>query len=124
MTDLKTKMQNKYDMHFRELISSSQGTSKKAGNKLRTYANMKSMFKIKSYLNSGLPKQFIRHIAAFRLSTHKLEIEIGRYHKPKPTPVDERICTLGKIENEVHICCLNVLRIMQAANLQPYFPYE
>jgi hypothetical protein len=105
VTELSMKLRNKYETYFKEIINSSQGTSMKGGNKLRSYAKMKGAYRIEPYLNSRLPKKYLQHIAAFRLSTHKLEIELGRYHKPKPIPVDERICrqcALGKTEDEVH----------------------
>ena len=60
---------------------------------------------MESYLNSGLSKPYTKSIAAFRLSAHKLEVEIGRYCKPKPTPPEERICrqcSLAEIEDERH----------------------
>ena len=66
---------------------------------------MKKYFRMKPYLKYQLPRIFVKSIAAFRLSTHKLEIEIGRYHKPTPTPVSERVyqqCASGEVEDEVH----------------------
>ncbi len=44
-------------------------------------------------------------IAKFRLSSHNLEIEEGRYIKPHKIPVNERFCQLcnyGLIEDEIH----------------------
>ncbi len=58
------------------------------------------------YLECQLPI-FVKSIAAFRLSTHKIEIGIGRYHKPTTTLVSERVCqqcVSGEVEDEVHFC--------------------
>ena len=43
-----------------------------------------------------------------RISTHKLEIERGRYTKPHPKPADERhcmVCRTGDIEDKIHFLC-------------------
>ena len=52
------------------------------------------------------PKKYIKNIAAFRLSTHRFEIEVGRHHRPKPMQAEQRTCrqcTSGKVENEYHV---------------------
>ena len=103
---LSKQLQNKYELYFNETLRSTHGTSGKGGNKLRTYAEMKGAHKMELYLNCGLPKSYMKNIASFRLSTHKLEVEVGRYHKPKPIPAEERICRqcdTGKMENEFHL---------------------
>ena len=43
-------------------------------------------------------------LSKFRLSHHRLEVEVGRYHRPKKNPGD-RICTKCNIL-EVEIHCL------------------
>ena len=45
-----------------------------------------------------------RDFARLRTSSHSLEIEVGRYHRPK-IPREERKCNLcksGEVENEMH----------------------
>ncbi len=74
------------------MLSNDQGISGKGGNKLRTYKIMKKYFRMEPYLECQLPRIFVKSISAFRLSTHTLENENGRYHKPPPTPVSERVC--------------------------------
>ena len=45
-------------------------------------------------------------LGRLRSSNHRLAIESGRWHKPHPTPVDERKCMLcDDIEDEYHFLC-------------------
>ena len=70
--------------------------------KLRTYGLVKESLDSESYLKSV---QNIKHrttLSRFRLSNHKLMIEIGRHQK---LPIHERICPFcphGSIEDEIH----------------------
>ena len=41
-------------------------------------------------------------LGRLRSSNHRLANESGRWHKPHPTPVDERKCMLCDIEDEYH----------------------
>ena len=69
-------------------------------NKLRTYRLFKDQFVFEPYLNWGTYNQ--RNILTkFRISSHKLEIEKGRYMN---IPAEQRICRLCKldVENEIH----------------------
>ena len=46
-----------------------------------------------------------KEFSKLRISSHQLQIEIGRYSKPRKTPIPERICKLCndlKIEDEQH----------------------
>ena len=46
-------------------------------------------------------------LGRLRSSNHRLAIESGRWHKPHPTPVDERKCMLcDDIEDEYHFICI------------------
>ncbi len=63
--------------------------------------NKKSLH-IEPYLPHNIP---VKYIACFRLSAPKLKIEVDKYHKAFPTPVDQRLCQqcqLGEIEDETH----------------------
>ena len=70
------------------------------GNKLRTYRLFKNTFNQENYLKWGSYDQR-KAITKFRISSHCLEIERGRYQN---IPVDNRICKLcsTNIENEIH----------------------
>ena len=63
------------------------------GNKLRTYRLFKDQFVYEPYLNWGTYNQ--RNILTkFRISSHKLEIQKGRYMN---IPAEQRICRLCKL---------------------------
>jgi len=82
-------------------------------NKLRTYRRFKHSFEWESYLTYIKSPPLRTALCRFRISCHSLEIERGRYHRPKPLPADQRFCPscqqLGRklVEDEVHflMCC-------------------
>ena len=48
-------------------------------------------------------KKFRVAMTKLRVSSHRLEIEVGRRTRPNRTPVDERKCRYGnKLEDEFH----------------------
>ena len=70
-------------------------------------------------------KKYRNALSRLRCSSHRLEIESGRWHRPVRNPTDERKCKhCNVVENEFHFlfeCYLhNDLRIQ---NLYSYF-YE
>ena len=71
--------------------------------KMRTYKLFKSSLVKEDYLNIKNAK-LRRAMTKFRISAHRLAIELGRYNKP-PLPPEERICTTcpnKPIEDEQH----------------------
>ena len=62
-----------------------------------------SSFGCKPYLNSINNKTFRCNLARFRMSTHSLAVESGRWHKPNKIPRTDRKCFLCEdIEDEYH----------------------
>ena len=105
LKQLKTKLHEKFQDALWLVIQANTGADGKSGNKLRTYALMKSSFKCEKYLVAPMPTKYKVCMARLRLSCHKLEIETGRYHKPYPKPAHERICRQcpsGRVEDEAH----------------------
>ena len=73
------------------------------GNKLRTYQLFKSKFEQEPYLSIVANVKHRVALTRLRLSCHRLEIEVGRYHKPTPTPVPLRLCRRCQmVEDEIH----------------------
>ena len=76
--------------------------------KLRTYALFKSRFCREPYIKIIKDRNVRSFFTKFRISAHKLNIEIGRY---RSIPADQRICTLcqtNSVEDEIHFsmyCC-------------------
>ena len=72
--------------------------------KLRTYKTFKSSYALEKYIEiSDIPLSWRKLYCSFRISCHELEIEKGRYMRPKKPP-EKRICKLCGIyiENEIH----------------------
>ena len=71
-------------------------------NRLQMYSRYKHNFQIENYLDFIYEKKFKTAFTKFRLSSHDLAIERGRYEN---IPRDERICkncNLNMVENEFH----------------------
>jgi hypothetical protein len=57
------------------------------------------------YLDLPLGMDNTKLMARFRLSNHYLRIELGRWRRPEPEPMHERLCTLcdtGCVQHEHH----------------------
>ena len=73
--------------------------------KLRTYKLFKREFKLESYLTVTKNIHYSLAMLKFRISSHNLHIETGRYSRPTKTPVNERLCqycSSKAIEDEKH----------------------
>ena len=74
-------------------------------NKLRTYVKLKHKFEMEHYLISVKNLSARSAMTKLRISAHDLNIETGRYSKPRKTPLNLRKCTLCKsdsVEDEAH----------------------
>ena len=60
-------------------------------------------FGYKSYLDTVTTSKFRVALSRLRLSSHRLEIETGRWAKPNSVPIENRLCTsCMKLEDEFH----------------------
>ena len=65
----------------------------------RTFA----AFKLQPYLDNVNVSKFRYALSRLRMSSHRLEVESGRWVKPNPTPLNERKCLNCKVlEDEYH----------------------
>ena len=75
--------------------------------KFETYVTFKQTFKYEPYLNQIKNFKERQALTKFRISNHNLQIETGRYKKPK-IPRNERFCDIcltdqiQNIGNEIH----------------------
>ena len=71
--------------------------------KLRTYFTFKDHFQTEQYLSTIKNFDKRRCLAKFRISSHKLKIETGRFTRPL-TPLENRVCDhcFTTIEDEFH----------------------
>ena len=66
------------------------------------YNNLRN-FKFHSYLNVCKIKKFRQSLTRLRVSSHRLEIEAGRWNKPIATPLNDRKCKICNVlEDEYH----------------------
>ena len=74
-------------------------------NKLRFYKGFKGSFTKEPYLNLVNNRNQRAWLTRMRISSHHLRIETGRWGKPKPTPIEDRLCKYcpdSKVDNESH----------------------
>ena len=87
-------------------INRNESKNGKYGNKLRTYCKFKKEWGRETYLgviNNKLKRNILTRL---RIGISPLRIESGRYEGGKRLPPEERLCkccTLGKVEDEVHM---------------------
>ncbi|MCG8046921.1 MAG: reverse transcriptase family protein [Candidatus Thiodiazotropha taylori] len=68
----------------------------------RFYSTFAS-FKYQNYLDILSLEKFRKSISKLRLSSHKLEVEVGRWAKPIRIPLENRKCKIcGSLEDEFH----------------------
>ena len=62
-----------------------------------------SEFHFQEYLETVTIKKFRIALSKLRMSSHRLEVETGRWTRPNSTPISERLCKLcNKLEDEFH----------------------
>ena len=66
------------------------------------YCIFKYTFNLEPYLDIITNKRFKIALSRFRLSSHNLEIERGRYHNIDRENIICKFCNLKAIENEFH----------------------
>ena len=74
--------------------------------KLRTYYKFKKTYTFENYLGVSVDRKIISQYSKLRLSSHWLNIEVGRYTR---TPVYLRLCNKcfsSGIEDEFHLMCV------------------
>ena len=60
-------------------------------------------FRFQPYLDNLSVFKFCQSVTKLRVSSHRLQIEAGRWVKPIRTPVNERLCAFcGALEDEFH----------------------
>ena len=76
-----------------------------SSSKLRTYALVKKYFCVEPYILHIRGNHLIKAMARYRMSSHYINIERGRFNNPE-IPKNQRICTrceLNEIDDEIHL---------------------
>ena len=74
-------------------------------NKLRLYKQFKGSFTMEPYLELVRNRNQRSSLTRIRISAHHLAIETGRWARPKPTPIEDRLCRFCSseaIDSEEH----------------------
>jgi hypothetical protein len=91
---IKQRLFDHYKQHwYSEIINSSR---------LNTYCRTKNTFNTEPYLDIITTKKFKIALTQFRLSSHRLEIERGRYHNIARDNRKCKFCNLNVVESEYH----------------------
>lgn len=96
------KLKERFIQSWHIRINSEYRGKSNVKNKLRTYKKFKSEYKYEQYLDTIKKTEDRQHLTKFRISLHRLQIEIGRHQRKD---ISERICkrcTCHKIEDEQH----------------------
>ena len=99
-----TPLHNKIFQRLKDIFhQNSFDNIKTETSKLRTYALFKNEIGFEKYLTEIKNVSDRIQIAKFRLSNHRLMIEVGRHNRPK-TPPEERFCPFcpDLVESECH----------------------
>jgi hypothetical protein len=99
---IKRRLTSRYAQFWRKSLMDDSKTKSQNGKKLRTYRNYKILHQRESYLSIIRHPDHRRELTKFRLSAHRLMIELGRHIKLK---VNERVCPncqLNQVEDEAH----------------------
>jgi hypothetical protein len=106
MKRLQNELGNSFEDNWKRELHNDQRPGRGHGNKMRTYRKFKHNFGCELYLKCIQNKLMKSSYSKFRLSSHKLKIETGRYIiKPKRLLPEERICDMCDsldIEDEFH----------------------
>jgi len=91
---IKQRLFDHYKQHWYSEINNSS--------RLNTYCRIKDTFNTEQYLDIITTKQFKIALTKFRLSSHRLEIERGRYHNITRDNRKCKFCNLNVVESEYH----------------------
>ena len=114
LSELKQRLSDNFQQNWHERLSNSTRAT--------FYINISS-FNFQSYLNVVNIRKFRQALTKLRVSSHRLEIEAGRWTKPQITPRENRLCKqCNVLEDEFHFLfeCSLYSNIRQQ-NIKPYF---
>ncbi len=70
--------------------------------KLNFYSNICENCGLQTYLKLGLPRSKVRNLTKLRISAHKLQIEVGRYARPKILRQNRLCSSCSVVADESH----------------------
>jgi len=107
VNEVMTQLSDQFVQNWFVQLNQLDGRAGSMSNKLRTYKLFKDVFQLEYYLTGVTLAKHRIALTKLRVSCHHLAIETGRYHKPSPLPVEQRLCAVcNVVEDEVHLMCL------------------
>ena len=103
---LKAKLQENYAHFWEKSIMDDTKAKSVHGRKLRTFRKFKPWFGREPYLDVVRNSKWRICLSRFRMSAHRLMIEVGRSAK---IDLDHRLCpkcNLNSVEDELHFLCM------------------
>lgn len=70
--------------------------------KCTMYKHLCYNFEVQEYLTKPIPTVYVQFISKYRLSSHQLEIERGRFYNINRKERVCNLCSLSQIEDEFH----------------------
>ncbi|KAL5257722.1 hypothetical protein ACHWQZ_G012592 [Mnemiopsis leidyi] len=95
----------------RELFIAQWNMERATNKKLGFYISVKTNFGLEPYLKSDIPHQHLKRFAEFRMSSHRYNIETGRYGLSKED-IFQRIC---------YQCSTNDKQVLENLKEPPFF---
>ena len=95
---IKRSLDDTIQAEWKEKLSKSPG-------KLKSYSKFKTVFKMEPYLSAIKNKAHRMSLSQLRCSSHKLNIETGRYKNINHNDRICSLCTANMIEDEEHFLC-------------------
>ena len=94
LPEIKQRILDQYYQSWYSEINNSQ--------RLASYSRIKHSFESEPYLDDTSERKYRIALSKFRLSSHNLEIEVGRYNNVPRSDKICRFCQMKVIENELH----------------------
>ena len=114
LLEIKQRILDQYYQSWYSNLNNSQ--------RLASYSRFKHSFSLEPYLNNITNRKFKIALSKFRLSSHRLEIERGRYRNIPKTDRLCQFCSMNTIENEYHFLLICPLYTDLRRNyLKPYY---
>ena len=97
-----SKLEQKHQVEWFNVVQNNTGMRGKGGNKLRTYSLFKTTYHVEPYCQMFLPRKHRSELSKFRSGVAPLRLETGRY---EGLEVDQRICPIrhSSVEDEKHV---------------------
>lgn len=97
----KQLFKKKFEQHISDTALQTWSRSLNGSSDAHLYRELKTTIEYSAYLNCILQPKYRYQLVKFRTRNHKLAVVTGKWHKPRPIPYQQRLCTeCNQIEDE------------------------